>query len=119
MKMLTEFGRLLLSVIGRLKKKDDASGTKATGKDDTSVNHEKTNTLIWGVMDGPYHTSDFPEEDLEAMGMDPEADLWMIVCKIEEHGQIGLANYWYQSLDEALKVKWHFDKHIEPLEVFE
>lgn len=118
MKMLTEFGRLLLSVIGKLRRKDDASGAMATGQGYTTGT-PKTKTLIWGVMDGPYHTSDFPDEDLEAMGMDPEADLWMIVCKIEEHGQVGLANYWYQSLDEALKVKWHFDKHIEPLEVFD
>ena len=116
MKMLTEFGRLLLSVIGKPKKQDDSLGTKVTGQERATETTPRT--LIWGVMDGPYHTSDFPEEDLEAMGMDPEADLWMIVCKIEENGQIGLANYWYQSLDEALKVKWHFDKHIEPLEVF-
>lgn len=118
MKMLTEFGRLLLSAIGRLKKKDDAYGTMATGQESTTTNPPKTNTLIWGVMDGPYGLDDFPEDELEYMGIEDGYE-WMLVCKIEENGEVGLANFWYPTLDEALSVKYYFDKNIEPLEVNE
>jgi hypothetical protein len=67
-------------------------------------------------MDGPYNIEDFPEDDLEYMGIE-EGYEWMLVCKIEENGAIGLANFWYQTLDEALSVKYYFDSNIEPLEL--
>ena len=114
MKMLAVFGQLLHSVKGKLKKQDDNSGTKDTGK--VSQTPEASKTLIWGVMDGPYNIEDFPEEDIEYMGIEDGYE-WMLVCKIEEDGAIGLANFWYQTLDEALSVKYYFDINIEPLEI--
>ena len=118
MKMLHGFGRLLLSVIGKLKKKDNDSGATVTGPEPTTTGPQKTNTLIWGVMDGPYGLDDFPEDELEYMGIEDGYE-WMLVCKIEENGEVGLANFWYPTLDEALSVKYYFDKNIEPLEVNE
>lgn len=116
MKMLQGFGRLLLSVVGKLKKKGENSGTTLTGQGSTTEKITSTNTLIWGVMDGPYNLEDFPEEELEYMDIE-EGYEWMLVCKIEESGKIGLANFWYQTLDEALSVKYYFDSNIEPLEI--
>lgn len=111
MKMLRVFGRLLLSVKEKLKRQGENSGNEPIGKADTTTTNK---TLIWGVMEGPYHISDFPEEELEDV---LEGYEWMLVCKIEEQGSLGLVNYWYPTLDEALAVKWYFDKNIEPLEV--
>lgn len=115
MKMLQGFGRLLLSVIGKPKKKEESSGTTDTGLVSATEAIDK-GTLIWGVMDGPYSLEDFPEEDLDYMDIEDGYE-WMLVCKIEEGGKIGLANFWYPSLDEALSVKYYFDTNIEPLEV--
>ena len=114
MKMLAVFGQLLRNAKGKLKSQDDNSGTKDTGK--VSQTPEVSKTLIWGVMDGPYNIEDFPEEDIEYMGIEDGYE-WMLVCKIEEDGAIGLANFWYQTLDEALSVKYYFDSNIEPLEI--
>ena len=115
MKMLAVFGQLLQSVKGKLKKKDEDFGTMVTGQVSTTES-TSTKTLIWGVMDGPYNIEDFPEEDIDYMGIE-EGYEWMLVCKIEENGAIGLANFWYQTLDEALAVKYYFDSNIEPLEI--
>jgi len=115
MKMLAVFGRLLHSVKGKLKKQDDNLGTMVTGQGSTTET-AAPKTLIWGIMDGPYHVDDFPEEELEYMGIEDGYE-WMLVCKIEENGQISLANFWYPSLNEALSVKYYFDNNIEPLEI--
>lgn len=116
MKMLRGFGQLLLSVIGRPKKKEESSGATVTGQASTTETVSTDKTLIWGVMDGPYGLDDFPEEELDYMGIEDGYE-WMLVCKIEENGKIGLANFWYPSLDEALSVKYYFDTNIEPLEI--
>jgi hypothetical protein len=115
MKMLAVFGQLLHSAKEKLKKKDESSGTTDTGQVPTTET-VTPKTLIWGVMDGPYNVEDFPEEDLDYMGIE-EGYEWMLVCKIEEAGAVGLANFWYQTLDEALAVKYYFDSNIEPLEI--
>jgi hypothetical protein len=118
MKMLAVFGRLLQSASEKLKKWDESSGKMDTGQGSTTNKIEATNnkTLIWGVMDGPYHIEDFPDDDIEYMGIEDGYE-WMVVCKIEEGGKIGLANFWYKTLDEALSVKYYFDSNIEPLEI--
>jgi len=72
--------------------------------------------LIWGIVDGPYLRDDFPEEELWEAGIPPEADA-MLVCRVEEGGEVFLANYWYGSMDEAYEVKKYFAVNIEPLEV--
>ena len=73
-------------------------------------------TTIWGIIDGPYLREDFPEEELwnAQIPLDAEA---MLVCKVEEDGSVFLANYWYESLDEAYEIKKYFDVNIEPLEM--
>lgn len=114
MKMLAVFGQLLHNVKERLKRQGDNSGTTDIGQGSPTETLPKT--LIWGVMDGPYHIDDFPEDDLDYMNIEHGYE-WMIVCKIEGDGKIGLANFWYQTLDEALQVKYYFDSNIEPLEI--
>jgi hypothetical protein len=42
---------------------------------------------------------------------------FMLVVKIEEDGKVGTANFWYETLDEALAVIKYFEQNIEPLEV--
>jgi hypothetical protein len=121
MRMLAVFGQLLQNVGEKLKRQADASGTKVTGPVPTTETTEITTSepskiLIWGIVDGPYSIDDFPEEELEYLDIE-EGYEWMLVCKIEEDGAIGLANFWYPSLDDALQVKYYFDNNIEPLEL--
>jgi len=73
-------------------------------------------TLIWGIVEGPFLRDDFPEEELWDAGIPPDADA-MLVCRVEENGEVFLANYWYETMDEAYEVKKYFDTHIEPLEI--
>ena len=116
-KIVDAFGRLLQLVNLKPKSNADQSGKMPTGKESlTGVSTEKSRTLIWGVVDGPYSIDDFPEEELYDMGIEDGYE-WMLVCKIEEDGEIGLANFWYPTLDEANAVKWYFDSNIEPLEI--
>jgi len=77
---------------------------------------EKPKTVIWGIIDGPYVREDFPEEELWGNGVHPECQA-MLVCKIEENGEVFTANYWFPSLEEAREVKGYFDTNIQPLEV--
>ena len=73
-------------------------------------------TTIWGIIDGPYLREDFPDEELWNMQIPLDAEA-MLVCKVEEDGSVFLANYWYESLDEAYEIKKYFDVNIEPLEI--
>jgi hypothetical protein len=77
---------------------------------------EPTQTTIWGIIDGPYLREDFAEEELWKLQIPPDAEA-MLVCKVEENGSVFLANYWYESLDEAYEIKKYFDVNIEPLEI--
>ena len=115
-KIVTAFGRLLRSVSSKPKNSADQSGKMPTGKENLTGVSTQSKTLIWGVVDGPYSIDDFPEEELYDMGIE-EGYEWMLVCKVEENGQVGTANFWYPTLDEANAVKWYFDSNIEPLEV--
>ena len=116
-KIVNAFGRLWRSVSSKPKSNADQSGKMPTGKEKlTGVSTEKSKTLIWGVVEGPISIDEFPEEELEHMDIDQGYE-WMLVCKIEEDGKIGLANFWYPTLDEANAVKWYFDSNIEPLEI--
>lgn len=90
---------------------------KLLGKGPPTEEHKPHNkVLIWGVVDGPYLRDDFPEEELYEAGIPPDADA-MLVCKIEENGQVHTVNYWYETMDEAYEVKKYFDTNMEPLEV--
>lgn len=115
-KIVTAFGRLLQFVSWKPKNNAEQSGKMPTGKEKLTGASTKNKTLIWGVVDGPYSIDDFPEEELDHMGIEDGYE-WMLVCKIEEDGQVGTANFWYPSLEEANAVKWYFDSNIEPLEV--
>jgi hypothetical protein len=76
----------------------------------------KPKTLIWGVVDGPYLREDFPEEELYHAGI-PEDSEAMLVCKVEESGEVFVVNFWYDTMNEAYEVKKYFDTNMEPLEV--
>jgi len=115
-KIVNAFGRLLHSVSSKPKSNAELSGKMPTGKESLTDAPVENKTLIWGVVDGPYSVEDFPEEELYYMGIEDGYE-WMLVCKIEEGGKVGLANFWYPTLDEANAIKWYFESNIEPLEV--
>jgi len=89
---------------------------KLLGKGPPKKPAVENKVFIWGVVDGPYLRDDFPEEELWEMGIPPDADA-MLVCKIEENGQVFQVNYWYETMDEAYEVKKYFDTNMEPLEI--
>jgi len=90
---------------------------KLLGKGPPTEKHKPHNkVLIWGVVDGPYLRDDFPEDELYSAGIPEEAEA-MLVCKVEEDGEVFLANYWYESMDEAYEVKKYFDVNMQPLEI--
>ena len=114
MKMQNAFGLLLLRLSEKLKMLAKSLGTMDTGLEDTVPT--KSKTLIWCVMDGPYAREDFPEDEFEQYDIEENFN-FMLVVKIEEDGKVGTANFWYETLDEALAVIKYFEQNIEPLEV--
>ena len=86
------------------------------GKDPPETPAVENKTLIWGIVEGPFLRDDFSEEELYSAGIPEEAEA-MLVCKVEENGEVFLANYWYETMDEAYEVKKYFDVNIEPLEI--
>lgn len=109
MKILDAFGQLLINVGEKLKRSHNETGTKVTGQGFTTGK-----TLIWGVIEGPIHVSEFDEDVYDYI--DDECQ-WMIICKVEEDGKLGLVNFWYPTEDAALAIKKYFSVHIEPLEI--
>lgn len=109
MKILDAFGQLLINVGEKLKMSHNETGTKVTGRGFTTGK-----TLIWGVIEGPIHVSEFDEDVYDYI--DDECQ-WMLICKVEEDGKLGLVNFWYPTEDDALTVKKYFSVHIEPLEI--
>lgn len=117
MKMRKIFGQLLLNVSKRLKNWSERLGKEGIGTARKTVtDYTSSGPLIWGITEGPFSRDDFPEEELEDMGI-PDTWQFMMVAKCEEHGKMGHVNLWYETLDEALKVKYYFDNNIEPLEL--
>ena len=112
-KMQNVFGLLLLRSGERLKRLGERLGTKDTGKVPT-----KTPLKIWGIMEGPFHRDDFPEDELDDLGISDDVE-WMIVAKIEEDGKIGTVNFWYETFEEVDALVGYFKFNIEPLEVIE
>jgi len=104
----------MIKWLKRLLGKDPPETPASAAQQATMVAENRT--LIWGIVDGPYLRDDFPEEELYSAGIPEEAEA-MLVCKVEESGEVFLANYWYGSMDEAYEIKKYFDVNIEPLEI--
>lgn len=113
-KTKTAFGQLLLNVSEKLRTLSERFGIEVTGL----VNTTKSRVLIWDVIDGPYHRSEFQQSFLDENGIDEESE-YMLVVKLEEDGKIGQVNFWYETEEEVLAVKEYFLYNIEPLEVQE
>lgn len=111
MMMLAGFGRLLLSVKKKLMRPVNNLGRMDTGWDNTN----KPKTLLWDVVDGPFHRQEFSEEDLQNVDIDDD-DLCCLIVKVEEDNKVGLINLWFKSEDEAIKIVDYFKHNIEPLE---
>jgi hypothetical protein len=73
-------------------------------------------TKVWRVLDGPVLRHEFDDEFLIESGIE-EGYSCMLVVQIEENGKLGMANFWYETEEEAWAVKKYFDTNIEPLEV--
>lgn len=78
------------------------------------MNHNRL--LIWGVIEGPFNREDFDEDELFNEGV-PDHLNSMLVVRIEDDGVIYLADFWYETEDEALEVVKYFKANLEPLEV--
>lgn len=113
-KTKTAFGQLLLNVSEKLRTLSEKFGTGVTGL----VSTKKSRVLIWDIIDGPYHRSEFQQSFLDENGIDEDSQ-YMLVVKLEEDGKIGQVNFWYETEEEVLAVKEYFLYNIEPLEVQE
>ena len=76
----------------------------------------ESKTLIWDVIDGPFHISEFDQQWLDEAGIEDDFEFMMVV-KMEEDGVVGPVNFWYKTEEEAIAVKNYFKQNIEPLEV--
>ena len=116
MKIISVFGRLLLSVSERLKRLANQLGATDTGKGSTLTDTTEGKVLIWDVIDGPYHRDDFDEDELIAIGVDDNLE-YFIVVKLQDGDSVGIVNFWLETDEEAYEIVRHFQNNIEPLEV--
>jgi len=112
MKMRERFGLLLLLVARKLTKLS-LWLLKWEAQPETKNN---TKTLIWDVIDGPFHISEFDQQWLDESGIEDDFEFMMVV-RMEEDGIVGPVNFWYKTEEEAIAVKNYFKQNIEPLEV--
>ena len=68
-------------------------------------------TLIWGVIDGPYFAYEVWQDELL------DDDSCLLVCKVEQDGEIFDSEVWFDCFDSAYEFKKYFDTNIEPLEI--
>lgn len=116
MSVRNAFGRLLLSVSGKLKRLAETLGVTDTGQEDTTETTSRV--LIWDVIDGPYYREDFDEDFLFEEGIEEDRG-FMIVVKLEEDGEIGQVNLWLRTEEETDSIVQHFKNSITPLELVE
>lgn len=118
MKTVSVFGRLLLSVSERLKSLAELLGRMATGEGGTQgqPTTKGKETLIWEVIEGPYHREAFDEDELLSIGVDDNLGCFLVV-KLQEDGEVGVVNFWVETEEEAYEIVKHFKYNIEPLEV--
>ena len=116
MSIRNAFGRLLLSVSGKLKRLAETLGVMDTGLEDTT--EITSRVLIWDVLDGPFLRDDFDEDFLFEEGIEEDRE-FMIVVKMEEDGKIGRVNLWLKTEEEADSIMQHFKNSITPLELVE
>jgi len=67
--------------------------------------------LIWGVVDGPYFACEVCQDELL------DDDSCLLVCKVEEKGEVFDSEVWFDCFDSAYEFKKYFDTNIEPLEI--
>ena len=68
-------------------------------------------TLIWGVVDGPYYLHEVCQDE------PLDDDLCLLVCKVEQDGEVFDSEVWFDCFDSAYEFKRYFDTNIEPLEI--
>lgn len=112
MKMRERFGLLLLFVARKLTK----LSLRLLKLDAQLETKNDPKTLIWDVIDGPFHISEFDQQWLDEAGIEDDFEFMMVV-RMEEDGVVGPVNFWYKTEEEAIAVKNYFKRNIEPLEV--
>jgi len=117
MSIRSVFGRLLLSASEKLKKSAKSLGITDTGQGSTTEN-AKSKTLIWDVIDGPFHRDDFDQDILAEEDIDERYE-YMVVIKMQEGDTLSQINFWLQSEEEVQDLIDHFKYNIEPLELME
>lgn len=69
---------------------------------------------IYGVVSGPYHTSDVEGDD----NYDEDTDGWFVCCSVEqENGSLEDEEIFFDTFDEAFEVVDWFKASIIPYEI--
>ncbi len=71
---------------------------------------------VWAMIEGPYHYTDLPPEDIKDYPHVGELD-WFAVCKVEVDGRLEDHDFFFESLDQAYQWKRYFDNNMEALEI--
>lgn len=66
---------------------------------------------IWGIVNGPFHKDELPHNNV------PEDLNYMIVCKVEEGGEVYDQEMWFPNLEGITIWKKHFATTIEPISI--
>lgn len=65
------------------------------------------NVVIYGIVEGPYHSSDIPEWN--------EDDCWILLCQVENsYGGFEVEELTFWTFDDAYEIVKHFKQNITP-----
>ena len=69
---------------------------------------EPKQTLLWGIVEGPFLARDIPE-----CGFPPDSA--MLVLKVSRGEDVFDAEFWFNNFDEAYVLVKHFQTNISPI----
>jgi hypothetical protein len=72
---------------------------------------ENVNLKIWGIVNGPFHKEELPHNNV------PEDLNFMIVCKVEEAGEVYDQEMWFPDLTGIVAWQKHFATTVEPISI--
>lgn len=67
--------------------------------------------VIYGVVEGPFHSSDIPD-------WDEDDDCWMLVCQVENgFGGLEIEELTFWTFDDAYEIVKHFKSKCTPFKM--
>lgn len=66
---------------------------------------------VWTILYGPFHKDELPHQNV------PDELNYMIVCKVDDQGEVYDQEMWFTDLDSVRVWEKHFATTIDPIRI--